>query len=65
MDLSKISLDRPYLILQSTPDKSNLQGKSKKGSSYRELEEIAGSKEKNSFYCTVNILITVNWRNVE
>ena len=61
MDLSKISLDRPYLILQSTPDKANLQGKS----SYRELEEIAGSKEKNSFYCTVNILITVNWRNVE
>ena len=25
--------------LQSTPDNSNLQGKSKKGSSYRELEE--------------------------
>ena len=26
-------------LIQSTPDNSNLQGKSKKGSSYRELEE--------------------------
>ena len=45
--------------IQSTPDNSNLQGKSKKGSSYREFEE--NNREygkKNSFYCTVNILIT-------
>ena len=27
------------LKVQSTPDNSNLQGKSKKGSSYREFEE--------------------------
>ena len=52
-------------VLQSTPDNSNLQGKSKKvrviaSSSYRELEKIAESKAKNSFYCTVNILITFN-----
>ena len=26
-------------LIQSTPDNSNLQGKSKKGSSYREFEE--------------------------
>ena len=42
------------LGLQSTPDNSNLQGKSKK-----EFEKIAASKVKNSFYCTVNILITL------
>ena len=28
-------------------------------------KKIAGSKEKNSFYCTVNILITFNYRNVK
>ena len=28
--------------LQSTPDNSNLQGKSEKGSSYREFEENSG-----------------------
>ena len=51
--------------LQSTPVNSNLQGKSK-SSSYRELEENNQSKVKNSFYCTVNILITEmlseNWK---
>ena len=31
----------------------------------RSSEKIVGSKEKNSFYCTVNILITVNCRNVK
>ena len=31
----------------------------------RSSEKIVGSKGKNSFYCTVNILITVNCRNVK
>ena len=44
--------------IQSTPDNSNLQGKSKKGSSYWESKKIAESKVKNSFQCTANILIT-------
>ena len=30
---------KPFTKLQSTPDNSNLQGKSKKGSSNREFEE--------------------------
>ena len=57
--------------MQSTPDNSNLQGKSKKrfeltgvrviGSS----KKIAESKVKNSFHYTVNILITFNCRNVK
>ena len=37
-----------YLI-QSTPDKSNLQGKSKKVRVIGSLKEIAGSKGKTSF----------------
>ena len=52
--------------LQSTPDNSNLQGKSKK--KVRVIwssKKIAESKVKNSFYCTVNILITFNCRNVK
>ena len=52
------------LELQSTPDNSNLQGKSRlreieNSSSYRELEEDGQEYGKNS-YCTVNILITLN-----
>ena len=51
--------------IQSTPDNSNLEGKSKKkvwviGSS----KQIAGSKGKTSFYCTVNILTTLNCRKL-
>ena len=53
------------LFIQWTPDNSNLRGKSKKGSSYREFEKIPENKIKNSFYCTVNILITFNCRNVK
>ena len=34
-----------YFHIQSTPDNSNLQGKLKKSSSYREFEQITGSKE--------------------
>ena len=51
-----------YLI-QSTPDNSNLQGK--KIRVIGSLKEIAGSKGKTSFYSTVNILITFNFRNVK
>ena len=49
-------------LVQSTPDNSNLPGKSKKGSSSRRFEENCreqGEKKKNSFYSTVNILITL------
>ena len=53
--------------IQSTPDNSNLQGKSKTvrviGSSAKKIARE--SKEKNSFYSTVNILITFNCRNVK
>ena len=54
----------------STPDNSNLQGKWKKvrvigSSSYREFEENSREKGKKQFYCTVNILITFNRRNVK
>ena len=38
--LYKTALNNPNKsTIQSTPDNSNLQGKSKKGSSYREFEE--------------------------
>ena len=50
---------------QSTPDNSNLQGKSKKIRVIRSSKKIAENKVKNSFYCTVNILITFNCRNVK
>ena len=51
--------------LQSTPVNSNLQGKSKKVRVIGSSKKIAGSKVKNSFYCTVNILITFYCRNVK
>ena len=56
--------------IQSIPDNSNLQGKSLKvrvigSSNFRELEAIAGSKGKTSFYCTVNIFIIFNCTNVK
>ena len=45
--------------LQSTPDNSNLQGKSKNVRVIGSSKKIAGSKKtKDSFYCTVNISIT-------
>ena len=47
-------------LLQSTADNSNLQGKSKKVRVIGSLKKIAGSKEENSFYCIVNILISFN-----
>ena len=54
----------------TTPDNSNLQGKSLKvrvigSSNFRELEAIAGSKGKTSFYCTVNIFIIFNCTSVK
>ena len=51
--------------IQSTPDNSNLQGKSKTVRVIGSLKKITGSKKKNSFYSTVNILITFNCRNVK
>ena len=51
--------------LQSTPDNSNLQGKSKKVRVIGSSKKIAESKVKNGFYYTVNILITFNCRNVK
>ena len=53
------------IFVQLTPNNSNLQGKSKKVRVIGSSKKIAGSKEKNSFYCTVSILITFNCRNVE
>ena len=39
VDLADVSIWKLFLlVIQSTPDNSNLQGKSKKGSSYREFE---------------------------
>ena len=38
----------------------NLQGKLKKVRVIESSKKIAESKVKNSFYCTVNILITFN-----
>jgi len=60
----KISL-ASCVFIQSTPDNSNLQGKSKKVRVIGSSKKIAESKVKNSFYCTVNILITFNCRNVK
>ena len=57
-------LQQWFFGIQSTADNSNLQGKSGVrviGSS----KKIAESKVKNSFYCTVNILITFYCRNVQ
>ena len=54
----------PQKQLQSTPDNSNLQGKSKKVPVIGSSKKIAETKVKNSFYCTVNILITFNRRYV-
>ena len=52
--------------LQSTPDNSNLQGRSKKVRVIGSSKKIAGSKEKKSgFYCPVNILITFDCGNVK
>ena len=52
------------VYIQSTPDNSNLQGKSKKVRVIGSSKKIAESKLKNSFYCKVNILITFSSRNV-
>ena len=56
--LAKISKNN----VQTTTDNSNLQGKSKKVRVIGSSKKIAVSKvkKKNSFYCTVNILITFN-----
>ena len=51
--------------VQSTPDNSNRQGKSKKVRVIGSSKQITGSKGKTSCYCTVNILITFNCRNVK
>ena len=42
--------------MQSTPDNSNLQGKSKKVRVIGSLKKTAESTVENSFYSTVNIL---------
>ena len=51
--------------IHSTPDNSNLQGKSKTVQVIGSSKKMAGSKGKNSFFCTVNILITLNSRKVK
>ena len=42
-------------LLQSTADNSNLQGKLRKVRVIGSSKKIAGSKMRNSFYCTVTI----------
>ena len=63
------SITRPYTCvvsyIQSTPDNSNLQGKLKNVRFIGSSKKIAESKVKNSFYFTLNILITFNCRNVK
>ena len=44
--------------MESTPDNSNLQGKSKNVRVIESSKKIAGSKVKNVFDYTVNILLT-------
>ena len=45
-----IAIEPPLSIaIQSTPDNSNLQGKSKKGLSYREFEENSREYSKKQF----------------
>ena len=51
--------------IQSTPDKSNLQGKSEKVRVIGSLKQIPGSDGKTSFYCKVNILTTFHYGNVK
>ena len=58
-DITFLAIPACGLKLQSTPDNSNLQGKSKKVRVIGSLKKIA------SFYCKVNILITFNRRNVK
>ena len=58
------------MCIQLTPDISNLQENPKKFELWgvqviRSLKKIAESKVKNSFYGTVNILITCYCRNVK
>ena len=62
---SRPSAHQAVLLLQSTPDNSNLQGKSKKVRVIGSSKKIAGRKVKNSFYYTVNILITFYCRDVK
>ena len=47
-------------LLQSTPDNSNLQEKSKKVRVIGSTKEIVGSKVKNSFYCTMKEMSSEN-----
>ena len=53
-------------IIRSTPDNSNLQGKSEKSRMIGSPKQIVGRKGKTSFYCPVNILIvemlSENWK---
>ena len=57
---------RSFLRLQSTPAITRtFKGNRKKVRVIESSKKIAESKEKNSFYCTVNILITFNCRNVK
>ena len=62
LSVAKPTASTPQLReIQSTPDNSNLQRKSKKVRVIGSSKKIAGSKKKkNSFYCMVNILITFN-----
>ena len=64
LNLGKL-IEGSVLCVKSTPNNLNLQGKLRKVRVIGSSKKIAGSNEKNSFYCTVNILITFNCRNVK
>ena len=57
MGASLLAMAKSKCYIQSTPDNSNLHGKSKKVRVIGSSKQMAGSKGKTSFYCTVNILI--------
>ena len=56
---SVIEQNRSDYKIQSTPDNSNLQGKSKKVRVIGSSKKIAESKVKTVFFRTVNTLITM------
>ena len=55
----------PILFYSRLPITRTFKGNRKKVQVIRSSKKIAESKLKNSFYCTVNILITFNCRNVK
>ena len=60
-----LEIDFMLGYLLSTPDKSNLQGKPTKFRFIGSSKEIARGRRKTGVYCTMNIFVTFNSRNVK